>query len=56
MLKREIQVDGMPPVVYVETLAEEQKKAFLAAAPPDSKAPAVSPEFARARFGGLRRR
>jgi len=56
MLKREIQVDGMPPVVYVETLAEEEKKAFLAAAPPDSKAPAVSPEFARARFGGLRRR
>jgi hypothetical protein len=55
ILKREIAVEGMPPVVYVETLAAEPEKKLLAAAP-DSKKPSVSPEFARARFGGLRRR
>ena len=55
MLKREIQVKDMPPVVYVETLAEE-KKQLLGAAATDTKAHAVTPEFARARFGGLRRR
>jgi hypothetical protein len=54
MLKRETAVEGIPPVVYVETLAEGQKK--LLAAEPDTHKPVVSKEFARARFGGLRRR
>jgi hypothetical protein len=55
ILKREARVEGIPPVVYVETLAEEQKK-LLGAEAPDAKTPAVTKEFARARFGGLRRR
>ena len=57
MLKREAGGEGLPPFVYVETLAE-QKKLLAAAAPaaPDPKKPSVSEEFARARFGGLRRR
>jgi len=55
VLKREISVEGIPPVVYVETLAEGPKK-VLAAAEPDTHKPAVSKEFAHARFGGLRRR
>ena len=57
MLKREAGGEGLPPFVYVETLAE-QKKLLAAAAPaaPDPKMPSVSEEFARARFGGLRRR
>ena len=41
--------------MYVETLAEEQKK-LLEAEVPDTQKPAVSKEFAQARFGGLRRR
>lgn len=58
VLKREINVEGIPPVVYVETLAEEKKKALLSApaAAPNTQTPIVSPEFAQARFGGLRRR
>jgi hypothetical protein len=55
ILKRETKVEGIPAVVYVETLAEEQKK-LLATALPDAQKPAVSKEFAQARFGGLRRR
>jgi len=55
ILKRETRVEGIPAVVYVETLAEEQKK-LLGAAVPDAQKPTVSKEFAQARFGGLRRR
>jgi hypothetical protein len=57
VLKRETDMQGLPPFVYVETVAE-QKKLLAAAAPaaPDAKKPSVSEEFARARFGGLRRR
>jgi hypothetical protein len=57
ILKRETGEEGLPPFVYVETLPE-QKKLLPATAPavPDPKKPSVSEEFARARFGGLRRR
>lgn len=55
ILKRETRVEGIPAVVYVETLAEEQKK-LLSAEVLDTQKPAVSREFAEARFGGLRRR
>ncbi|MGA8595068.1 MAG: LodA/GoxA family CTQ-dependent oxidase [Bryobacteraceae bacterium] len=57
ILKREASVQGLPPFIYVETLPE-RKKLLAATAPatPDPKKPSVSEEFARARFGGLRRR
>jgi hypothetical protein len=60
ILKREVRVEGIPAVVYVETLAEEQKKLLgaeaLDAEAIDAKTPTVTEEFAQARFGGLRRR
>jgi hypothetical protein len=57
ILKREAGVQGLPPFIYVETLPEQKKLlAATAPAPPDPKKPSVSEEFARARFGGLRRR
>ncbi len=40
MLRRDIGVKGMPPIVYVETLAEGAKK-LLAGAAPDAHGPAV---------------
>jgi len=55
ILKRATDVKGLPPIVYVETLAEQQKQLLMAAAPSVGK-PSVSREFAQARFGGLRRR
>jgi hypothetical protein len=55
ILKRATDVEGLPPIVYVETLAEQQKQLLMAAAPDVGK-PSVSREFAQARFGGLRRR
>jgi hypothetical protein len=57
ILKREAGAQGLPPFIYVETLPEQKKLlAATAPAPPDPKKPSVSEEFARARFGGLRRR
>jgi hypothetical protein len=56
VLKREINTDGMPPVVYVETLPPKVHALAAAPAPPDKNASPVSEEFAHARFGGLRRR
>jgi hypothetical protein len=56
VLKREINTEGMPPVVYVETLPPKVHKLAAAPAPPDKDASPVSEEFAHARFGGLRRR
>ncbi len=61
VLKRDAGGEGLPPFVYVETLAEQAPKLTAATAAPeapassDRKKPAVSDEFARARFGGLRR-
>jgi hypothetical protein len=55
ILRREASVEGIPPVVYVETLPEGPKT-LLAAAESEAHKPAVSMEFAQARFGGLRRR
>ncbi len=48
-----------PPIMYVETLPHDKARTMLKAAPhleAAEKQPAVSPEFAQARFGGLRRR
>ena len=55
ILKRELSVPGMPPVVYVETLPHKLLAGAKAKAP-DPNVPSVSAEFAQARFGGLRRR
>jgi hypothetical protein len=57
ILKREAGEEGLPPFIYVETLPEHKKLlAATAPVPPHPKKPSVSEEFARARFGGLRRR
>jgi hypothetical protein len=61
VLKRDAGGEGLPPFVYVETMAEQAPKLTAATAAPeapassDRKKPAVSDEFAHARFGGLRR-
>ena len=64
ILKREVAVAGLPPVVYVETLAQKPAApatllatatAKVAAATPEGNAAPVTPEFAKARFGGLRK-
>jgi hypothetical protein len=56
ILKREMNTDGMPPVVYVETLPPKVHKLAAAPAAPEKDAAPVNQEFAHARFGGLRRR
>lgn len=60
--KREVpQADpNFPAVMYVETLAPQQKRTLLAASDPvtahEPEGNGVNTEFAEARFGGLRRR